>query len=137
MTKQDKIMSGITLIHGTLGVAWTLWVAAHLGFPALFVACNLVLATAGIVSGVGCFKGLRWAAILGLFFFGVQVLQMVTPEFQFSFTLGFNLTIALGWISSGEFGVNLFAAWMVLWIGGRLVANGSPFKGVQAEAVVQ
>jgi hypothetical protein len=137
MTKQDKIIAGITLAQGLLGVAWTLAIASRLGFPVLFLVCNLVLAAAGIISGIGCFKGLRWAAVVGLIFFGVQVLQVVTPTFQFSFSLGFKFIVSMGWIDSGKVGVNLIAAWMTLWIGGRLVATGSPFKRVQAGTIAE
>jgi hypothetical protein len=59
---------------------------------------------------------------LGAAFFLAQLVHIFTPTFQWSFTLGFNLNISLGWLSSGELGLNLFALAMLLWVGARAFA---------------
>ena len=128
MTMQDKIIAGIMLVHGALGILWTLWVASHIGFPVAFLVANLALAAIGIAAGIGWLKQRRWAVYLGISFFLVQLVHVLTPTFQWSFTLGFNLNIALGWLSSGELGLNLFALVMVLWSSARAFAPNNSFK---------
>src|SRR5574337_458509 len=128
MAIQDKIIAGVMLIHGSLGILWTFWVASQIGFPTVFVAANLVLAAIGIAAGIGWIKRRRWAIYLGAAFFLAQLVHILTPTFQWSFTLGFNLNISLGWLSSGEFGLNLFALAMLLWVSARAFAADNWFK---------
>ncbi len=128
MAMQDKIIAGIMLVHGSLGILWTFWVSSQIGFPPVFLAANLVLAAIGIAAGIGWFKQRRWAVYLGIVFFLVQLVHVLTPTFQWSFTLGFNLNIALGWLSSGELGLNLFALVMLLWSSARAFASNNSFK---------
>jgi hypothetical protein len=128
MAVQDKIIAGILLVHSTLGMLWTFWVGSQVGFPAVFLATNLALAAIGLAAGVGWLKQRRWAAYLGILFFLVQLVHVLTPTFQWSFTLGFNLNIALGWLSSGELGINLFALVMLVWVSARAFAPNNSFK---------
>lgn len=127
MAKSDKIISAILLMHGLLGCAWTVQVASTHGYPWFFLLLNMTLALAGIVAGIGCFWGKRWAAYIGLFFWGIQVLHVLTPSFQFSFTLGLNAVLSAGWFGIGQFGVNIFALSMLLWLSTRTRAPGSSF----------
>jgi len=122
MATQDKIIAGAMLIHGSFGTLWTLWAACQTGFPPMFVAANLALAAVGVAAGIGWFMQRRWSIYLGIAFFLTQLVHIFTPTFQWSFTLGFNLTISLGWINTGEFGLNLFALAMLLWVRARAFA---------------
>ena len=128
MAIQDKIIAGILLAHSTLGILWTYWIGSQIGFPAMFIATNLVLAAIGITAGIGWLKRHRWAVYLGILFFLVQLVHVLTPTFQWSFSLGFNLNIALGWLSSGELGINLFALVMLVWVSARAFAPNNSFK---------
>ena len=128
MATQDKIIAGVMLIHGSLGTLWTFWVASQIGFPFVFVAANLALAAIGVAAGIGWFKQRRWAIYLGIAFFLAQLVHILTPTFQWSFTLGFNLNISFGWLSSGELGLNLFALAMLLWVSARAFAPNNSFK---------
>ncbi len=128
MAMQDKIIAGIMLVHGSLGILWTFWVASQIGFPATFLAANLALAAIGIAAGIGWLKRRRWAAYVAIAFFLVQLVHVLTSTFQWSFTLGFNLNVSLGWLSSGELGLNLFALVMLLWSSARTFAPNNSFK---------
>ena len=128
MATQDKIIAGVLLLHSSLGVLWTYWVASHAGFPSTFLVTNLVLAALGVAAGIAWLRRHRWAGYLALAFFLVQLVLVLTPTFQWSFTLGFNLNIGLGWFGSGEVGLNLFAAGMLIWIGTRAFAPNKSFK---------
>jgi len=116
MTRQDKFIGGITIAHAVFGTVWVVWVASQLGFPSAFLGLNLGLALAGAVAGVGWLRGIRWASLLLFLFYATQLVHIATPEFQLSFTLGFNLNIAVGWFApSTELAFNLFAFAMLLW----------------------
>jgi hypothetical protein len=128
MAVQDKIIAGILLVHGTLGIVWTFWIASQVGFPVAFLAANLTLAAIGITAGIGWLKLRRWAAYLAILFFLAQLVHVLTQTFQWSFTLGFNLNIALGWLTTGELGINLFALVMLVWASSRAFAPNNSFK---------
>jgi hypothetical protein len=128
MAAQDKIIAGVLLIHSTIGIVWTFWISSQIGFPAVFLATSLALAVIGLAAGLGWLKRRRWAAYLGILFFLAQLVHVLTPTFQWSFTLGFNLNIALGWLSSGELGINLFALIMLGWLSARAFAPDNSFK---------
>jgi len=128
MAIQDKVIAGILVLHSALGAIWTYAVGAQLGFPASFLVSNFVLVAIGTVAGIGCFAGQRWAAYLGLLFFAIQLVHLVTPGFHFSFTLGLNFVISAGWFGSGQVGLNLFALAMLLWLGIRVHASNGSFK---------
>ena len=128
LTIQDKIIAGITIIHSLMGSVWIYLMTSQLGFSPSFILTNGVLALTGFVAAVGWFKRLRWGAVLGIVFFAIQLLHIITPNFQFSFTLGFNLNIAVGWFSGVELAINLFALAMLLWMAYRLIAPNSSFK---------
>lgn len=123
MAMQDKIIAGVLLLHGTLGAVWTAWAVFQLGFPVAFLAANLALVAVGVGAGVGSFCGRRWAPYLGAAFYLIQLVHVFTSTFQWSFTLGFHLNIALGWLSSGELGINLLALVMLGWMGVRALAR--------------
>lgn len=127
MAIQDKSIAGILLAHSALGILWTLWITFQHGFPAEFLAANLILAATGIAAGIGWLKRRRWAAYFGILFFLVQLVHVLTPAFQWSFTLGFNLNIALGWFSTGELGINLFALVMLVWVSVRAFSPKNSF----------
>jgi hypothetical protein len=128
LTKQDKTIAGILIGHGAQGLVWTFWIASQLGFPLPFLGQNFALAAAGVIAGIGSLQKQRWAAILGELFFAIQVIHILTPTIRFSFTLGLNINISLGWIDSGELGLNLYALAMLLWSGYRFSASDSAFK---------
>ncbi|MET1078924.1 MAG: hypothetical protein ABWY06_13000 [Pseudomonas sp.] len=128
MAVQDKIIAGILLVHSTLGVLWTFLVASQNGFPAAFMATNLALAAAGLVAGIGLLRRRRWSVYLAILFFVVQLVHVLTQNFQWSFTLGFNFNVSLGWLSTGELGINLFALVMLVWVGARAFAPNNSFK---------
>jgi hypothetical protein len=116
MTKQDKFIGGITIAHAVLGIVWVTWVASQLGFPLAFLGLNLALASAGAVAGIGWLRNIRWASLLLLLFYAIQLVHIITPGFQFSFTLGFNLNVAVGWFApAAELDFNLFALAMLVW----------------------
>lgn len=122
MAMQDKIIAGIILVHSAFGIFWTFLVASRTGFPSVFLATNLALAAMGLVAGVGLLKRRRWAIYLAIGFFLVQFVHVFTPTFQWSFTLGVNLNVQLGWLSNGELGFNVFALIMLAWLAARTFA---------------
>lgn len=128
MAMQDKIIAGIILAHSAFGIVWTLLMASQTGFPAVFIATNLALAAMGLVAGVGLLKRRRWAIYLAIGFFLVQFVHVFTPTFQWSFTLGVNLNVELGWLSNGELGFNVFALVMLVWLGARTFAPDHSFQ---------
>lgn len=134
MAKQDKIVAGILATHGSLGIVWTVWMASTHGNPPVFLLSNLALAGAGIAAGLGCLKGKRWAAYLGLGFWAIQLFHVLTPEFQFSFTLGLNVVVSAGWYKSGELGINLFALVMLIWLACRMGSPNSALHRAHATA---
>ncbi|HUA79536.1 MAG TPA: hypothetical protein VL997_04130 [Dyella sp.] len=134
MAISDKIISGALLTHGLYGCVWTIQLASSHGYPGLFLLPNTMLALAGVVAGIGCFRGKRWAAYTGLVFWGIQIIDILTPTFQFSFTLGLNAVLAAGWYGVGQFGVNIFALILLLWLLARTRAPGSPFHRVSEMA---
>ncbi|GAB3361381.1 hypothetical protein [Lysobacter tyrosinilyticus] len=116
MSKQDKFIGGITTAHALLGSLWAVWIASQIGYPIAFVGTNLALALAGAVAGIGWLRNVRWAGYLVLLFYAIQLVHVTTPDYQFLFTLGFNLSISVGWFApSAELGFNLFAGGMLLW----------------------
>ncbi|WP_267225827.1 hypothetical protein [Dyella silvae] len=137
MAKQDKIIAGVLVFHGTTGIVWTIWLASKIGYPALFITLNLMLAVLGIVAGVGCFRGDDRSAPLGQLFWAVQLLHFVTGAFTFSFTLGLNLVFSLGWINFGQMGVNVFALGMMVWLARRMGNPGSPlYRGSRSSSMM-
>lgn len=122
MAIQDKAIAGIMLVHSSLGILWTYWVASQIGFPAIFLTANLALAAIGIVAGIGWLRHGRWAIYLAIGFFLVQLVHVLTPTFQWSFTLGFNFNISFGWFTYGEFSLNLVALAMLAWSSARAFA---------------
>ena len=120
MALQDKWIGGVLIAHAVLGAAWACSIASQHGFPQIFLISNLALATIGVVSGFGYFVGRYWAALLGILFYAIQVIHVLAPNLHFSFTLGINLVIALGWFKSGQIGINLFALAMLIWLSIRL-----------------
>ena len=128
MSKQDKIISGIILAHSLLGLAWVLWVASHFGFPAQFVIPNLLLVALGVVSGLGWLRQRRWSVPLTIILYLAQLIHVITPQFPWSYSLGFNLSIGLGWFTAGSVGLNLLALFMLLWSTARACAPNNSFK---------
>ena len=71
--------------------------APQYGHSPSFLVPNLALALVGIVAGIGCLLSKRWAAYMGLVFWGIQIIHVLTPTFQFSFALGLNTVLSAGW----------------------------------------
>jgi hypothetical protein len=134
MAKSDKIVSGILLGHGVLGCVWVTQMAPHYGYSPVFLVPNLALTLIGVVAGIGCLLSKRWAAYLGLVFWGIQTIQVLTPTFQFSFTLGLNAILSAGWFGLGQFGLNVFALVLFCWLAVRIKAFGSSFSAAAREA---
>lgn len=132
---QEKVIAGTLIAHGLLGAIWTYSIASRLESPANFFLSNLSLATIGISAGIGWISRRRWGAMLGMFFFAVQLIHIVTPTLRWSFTLGFDFTVSFGWIDSGNFGINVFALTMLVWSASRLVALDRPFRGTSKISV--
>lgn len=128
MTKQDKAIAGITLAHGALGTLWTLWVASQIGYPRVFITANLILAVTGIAASIGWFLRRFWGACLAITFYLVQLVHVLAPNFQWSFTLGFNLNVGLGWLDAGQLALNLFALVMIIWASSRAFARNNSFS---------
>lgn len=128
MAKQDKILAGIILTHAVLGTTWTLWIASQTGYPTVFMISNLILAAIGGLAGIGWIREWHLAAYSALVFYLVQFVHIITPRFQWSFTLGFNLNISLGWFEQGQLGFNLFALVMLIWATARAFMPNSPLR---------
>ncbi|RKF30560.1 hypothetical protein [Paraburkholderia fungorum] len=133
---KDKVIAVILTVHGLLGAVWTLWIASTHGNPPLFLISNLTLAVAGATAGFGCLKEKRWAAYLGLCFWAIQIVHVLTPHFQFSFTLGFNAVLSAVWYGFGQIGVNVFALVMLVWLTHRISSPDSSFHGSDATVTV-
>ena len=127
MAKSDKILSGILLGHGLLGGIWVALMASRYGYSPAFLAPNLALVVAGVVAGIGCLLGKRWAAYTGLLFWGIQIVHILTPAFQFSFTLGLNAVLSAGWYGFGQIGLNVIALALFCWLAARMKSSASSF----------
>lgn len=125
MSRGDRLLGAVLIAHGLLGVTWIYWVASQIGFPTLFVATNAALAALGMAAGISWLLRRRAAAYLAIGFYVVQLLHIIAPSFRWSFTLGFNINIGLGWFGSGEVAVNLFALAMLGWCGARMFSPGA------------
>ena len=110
VTKQDRFIGGITIAHAALGIV------SALGLPVALLGANLALAVAGVAAGIGWLRNMQWASYLLLLFYAIQLVHVVTPEFRFSFTLGIDISIWVGWFApAAELGFNLFAVAMLVW----------------------
>ena len=122
LTKQDKVIASITVLHGTLGSLWAFFVASQNAFPVFFLVTNSTLAAMGLASGVGSLLRLRWALHLMLLFYLIQLIHVFTQQIQFSFTLGANFIFSLGWWApNAQVGINIFALIMLVWSSVRAV----------------
>jgi len=134
MAKSDKIVSGILLGHGLLGCVWVAQMAPQYGHSPTFLVPNLGLALVGIVAGIGCLLSKRWAAYMGLVFWGIQIIHVLTPTFQFSFALGLNTVLSAGWYGFGQIGLNVVALALFCWLAARIKASDSSFRPTSGEA---
>ena len=114
MERQDRIVAGITLAHALAAIPWTFWVAWKLGTTDTLVY-DMVLASGGIAAGVGWFRGRYWAGFVAFAYYLVQLVRVATPGFEWSFMLGFNLSVGLGWAPERQLALNLFALAMLVW----------------------
>ncbi|KGI79180.1 hypothetical protein LF63_0100615 [Oleiagrimonas soli] len=126
-------MAGILVLHSTLGAVWTFVVASRFGFPALFLVLNFALVLVGLTAGIGWFRERRWAGVLGLLFFAVQLIHVAAPNFHFSFTLGFSVIVAMGWFGGVRLGINLYALVLLFWLGIRVVSLNGSLKHADAQ----
>src|SRR5688500_18043440 len=72
MTRQDRIVAGITLAHASLGMAWTFWLASRTGATDTRFLYDVVLASGGIAAGAGWFRGRYWAGFVAFAYYLVQ-----------------------------------------------------------------
>lgn len=134
MAKSDKIVSGILLGHGLLGCVWVAQMASRYGYSLVFLVPNLALALMGIIAGIGCLLSKRWAAYTGLVFWGIQIVHVLTPTFQFSFALGLNAVLSAGWYGLGQIGLNVFALVLFCWLAARIKSFRSSFSPASGDA---
>jgi hypothetical protein len=111
-----KIVAGLLLINGCLGALMTslLLSRSSLVTP-LTIALSLLLPVVGIVSGICCFSGKRWPAILGLIFYAVQIVRYHSNGVNFDFRSGLEMIIRPGSVPASlmhqpTFEINLAAA---------------------------
>ncbi len=128
MARQDRIVAGITLAHALLGIPWTFWVRSQSGGADTALVYDMVLAAAGIAAGVGWFRGRYWAGFLAFAYYLVQLVRVATPGFEWSFMLGFNLSVPVSWATGHQLGLNLFALAMLLWASRRAFADDGAFR---------
>lgn len=128
MARQDRIVAGITLAHALLGIPWAFWLAWRSAATDPLVY-DVVLAAAGIAAGAGWFRGRPWAGFLAFAYYLVQLVRVATPGFEWSFMLGFNLSVGLDRLTGHQVALNLFALVMLVWASVRAFAAG----GVQRE----
>jgi len=100
-------------------------------FPDVFLVTNLILSAIGFTAGFYVFKQRRWATALALLFFAVQLVHILTPTSQWSFTLGFGVNVSLGWFGEGEYGLNLYALAMLLWCAWQALGNRREQSGTE------
>jgi hypothetical protein len=122
MSKQDKAIGYIILVHCVLGSLWTLWFASHIGYPVVFLASNLCLVALGVAAGIAMLRRHQWAIRLSVMFYLLQLVHVFSTVLQWSFTLGASFIISAGWFDNGQVGVNLFALGMLFWLSARAVA---------------
>lgn len=125
MSRQDRIVAGITLAHALVGIAWAFWVALQGGAPGAALTYDVVLAAAGIAAGVGWLRGRHWAGFVTFAYYLVQLVRVATPGFEWSFMLGFNLSVGVDWAEGHRLGLNLFALAMLVWASARAFAQES------------
>jgi hypothetical protein len=122
---QDKAVGIILLAQSALGTLAILWLALQAGVPVLFLTIMLTLAVIGLAAGVGWLMQKRWGAYMAILFFVPQLVNVVTPYFRWSITIGLNFFISLGWFDTLELGINLYALAMLVWICMRVFSVGS------------
>ena len=126
MTRQDRIVAGITLAHASLGMAWTFWLALRTGGTDTRFLYDVVLASGGIAAGAGWFRGRYWAGFVAFAYYLVQLVRMATPGYEWPFMLGFNVSVGLGWAAGHQLAINLFALTMLIWASLRAFAADGP-----------
>lgn len=115
MTKKDKFIAGFLIFQGLLGLATIIWLRAqgslHTGVLSIFLCTGF----AAIAAGIGSFYRKRWAVILGIIIFAIQVPSIYTQYFYYSFWLGIHFDLAFTMKGYLKLGVNVVALIMVVW----------------------
>lgn len=86
------------------------------------------LILAALAASVGSFLRHRWAALLGLIVFAIQVPIIATKTVTFYAWLAVHLDIAMTWQGQAKLGVNLVALGMLVWASVRYRVPNSSFK---------
>ena len=128
MNKQDKTIAYVLVFHAMVGAATFGWLATRNDLPAITWAIFAPLIAAALIAGVGSLRQARWAAVLGMAVFAVQVPIIATPSLQFYVWLGFHLDIAVTWQGHSKFGVNLVGLGMLMWSAFRHCVPNSSSK---------
>ena len=93
----QKIVAWLLLISGSIGALVSFYLFTRVPRLTLSdVALSLALPLVGIVSGVGCLLRQRWAAVLGLLFYAVQIIRYHSPGLNFDFQSGFQMMVRPG-----------------------------------------
>jgi hypothetical protein len=128
MTKQDKTIAYTLIFQAVVGTATFGWLAIRSDLPAVAWAIFVPLIVGALVAGVGSLRQRRWAIILGMIVFAVQVPIVATPSLQLYAWLGFHLDLAMTWQGQAKFGINLFGLGMLAWSAVRYCAPNNSFK---------
>lgn len=119
MSGQDRAIAAILVLHAASGVALSVLGTMAGEREAARLLPDLLLAGMGIAAAVGWGRQRRWALVLALAFYFVQLVHVLNPAIQWSWLLGFNLTVASRGADGSEIGLNLFALGMLGWISVR------------------
>lgn len=115
MKKQERLISYILIVQAVIGLASTTLMAVS--SPAAATAALMFLAVlpiAALIAGIGALRGHRWAALLGIIVFAVQVPVIQTESFSYSMWLGFHAYFGGTWNGVG-FGVNVIGLILAVW----------------------
>ena len=88
MTKQEKAISYFLIFQAVVGTATFGWIATRSDLPAALWGIFVPLIAAALTAGIGSLHQARWAFVLGMVVFAVQVPIIATPTFQFYAWLG-------------------------------------------------
>ena len=125
---QDRLISYFLIFQAIGGGATLAWLATRTQIPvgAWMIFGSLIIAA--LVAGVWSLRRRRWAALLGLIVFAVQIPIVITKTVTFYAWLAVHIDIAMTWQQQAKFGINLVALVMLIWACIRYVAPNNSFK---------
>ncbi len=128
MAKQDKMITCFLLFQGIVGGATFAWLAlrTELSVSAWIIFIAQILAA--LAAGIGSLRQRRWAALLGLVVFAIQVPIIATQTATFYAWLAVHLDVAMTWQGQAKLGSNLVALGMLLWASVRYRMPNNSFK---------